>query len=298
MNKWAILKGLKKNYPAWKGFIVSWLEKKNRDKEYDHVLKIWNKFEMKTIKDDHNLYLKCDVLLLADVFERCKNNSLKNYGLCPSQYLSAPALSWDAMLNMTKVELELIPDPDMYILFEKGTRGEVSYISNGYSKSNSKFLKSFDPKIELKRIIYLDTNNLYGYAMSKFLPTSGTKRVDHKGFDLKKYINDSSKECVLKVDLEYLKELIELHHGYPWASDNIDMKRKMLYNYQLKIADLNNISFDNVKKLVSNFFDKEKYVLHYTNLQLYLRLGLILKKHRSLEFNQSYWLKKSVAFSI
>ena len=242
---------------------------------------------MKTIKDDHNLYLKCDVLLLADVFEKCKNNSLKNYGLCPSQYLNAPALSWDAMLNMTKVELELIPDPDMYMLFEKDTRGEVSYISNRYSKSNNKFLKSFDPKIELKRIIYLDTNNLHGYAMSKFLPTSGIKRVDSKGFDLKKYINDSSKECVLKVDLEYLKELLELHHGYPWASDNIEMKRKMLYNYQLKIVDLNNIPFDNVKKLVPNFFDKEKYVLHYTNLLLYLILGLILKKHCSLEFNQS-----------
>ena len=80
---------------------------------------------MKTMKDYQDLYLKCGVLLLADVFEKFRNNSLKNYGLCPSHYLSAPALSWDAMLNMTKVELELIPDPDMYIFFEKGTRGGV-----------------------------------------------------------------------------------------------------------------------------------------------------------------------------
>ena len=61
---------------------------------------------MKTMKDYHNLYLKCDVLLLADVFEKFRNNSTKNYGLCPSHYLSAPAFSWDAMLNMAK-ELEL-----------------------------------------------------------------------------------------------------------------------------------------------------------------------------------------------
>ena len=62
---------------------------------------------MKTMKDYHNLYLKCDVLLLTDVFEKFRNNSLKQYGLCPSHYLSAPALSWDAMLNMAKLSWNL-----------------------------------------------------------------------------------------------------------------------------------------------------------------------------------------------
>ena len=68
---------------------------------------------MKTMKDYSDLYLKCDVLLLADVFEKFRNNSLKNYGLCSSHYLSAPGLSRDAMLKMTKNKLELIPDPDI-----------------------------------------------------------------------------------------------------------------------------------------------------------------------------------------
>ena len=72
---------------------------------------------MKTIRDYHNLCLKCNVLLLADVFETFRNNTLKNYGLCPSHYLTAPGLSWDAMLKMTKIELELITDPGMYIFF-------------------------------------------------------------------------------------------------------------------------------------------------------------------------------------
>ena len=90
--------------------------------------------------------------------------------------LSTPAFSWDAMLNMKKVELKLIPDPDMYILLEKGTRGGVTYISNRYSKANNKYLKSYDPKQESKHII--DANNLYGYAMSKFLPSSGFKWID------------------------------------------------------------------------------------------------------------------------
>ena len=103
---------------------------------------------MKMMKDYHNLYLKCDVLLLANVCKKFRNNSLKNCGLCPSHYLSAPVLSRDAMLDMTKVELELIADPDIYIFFEKGMRGGVLYISNRYSKANNKYLKSYEPKQE------------------------------------------------------------------------------------------------------------------------------------------------------
>ena len=81
--------------------------------------------------------------------------------------MSAPTLSWDAMLNMTKVELELIPDPDMYVFFEKGTRSGISYISNRYSNANNKYLKSNDSKQESKHIIYLDANNLYGQCSCK-----------------------------------------------------------------------------------------------------------------------------------
>ena len=85
---------------------------------------------MKAMKDYHYLYLKCNVLLLADVFEKFKNKNLKNYDLYPSDYLSASASSSDAMLNMTKVELELNLDPDTFIFLEKGMRGGASYICN------------------------------------------------------------------------------------------------------------------------------------------------------------------------
>ena len=103
---------------------------------------------MKTMKDYHYLYLKCDALLLADVFEKFRNNSVKNYGIFPSHYLITPTLSWDAMLKMTKIKLELIPDPDMYIFFVKNTRGGISYISIRYSKYNNKYLKPNDTKQE------------------------------------------------------------------------------------------------------------------------------------------------------
>ena len=113
-----------------------------------------------------SLYLKCDVLLLAGVFEKFTNSSLKNCILCMIHYLSTPTLSWDPMLNMTKVELELISDVDKYLLFEKSMRTRVSYSSKKHSKANNKYLKSYDPKLELKHI-YSDAYNTYGYAMCK-----------------------------------------------------------------------------------------------------------------------------------
>ena len=131
---------------------------------------------MKTMKDYHELFLKYDAFLFADVFDKFRNNSSKNYGLCPSLYLSSPALSQDKILNITKAELKSIPDPDMFIFIEKGMRSGVSYISNRYSKANYKYLMSYYSK----QIIYLDEDNFYGYAMSKFLLTSGFKWIDLK----------------------------------------------------------------------------------------------------------------------
>ena len=89
----------------------------------------------------------------------------------------------------------------------------------------------YDSKQGAKRVIYLDANNLYAYAMSKFLPTSGCKWIDPKGFDLNKYTSISSKLCVLEVDLEYPKELEQLHNDYPLAPDNKEIIREILPEY-------------------------------------------------------------------
>ena len=103
-----ILKSLKKNYKVKKGFIYSsFTGKKISEKQYEHVIKAWDIFEMETMKDSHNLYFKCDALLL-DMFEKFRNTSIKKHGLCPSYYQSFQDLSWNAMLNTTKVELVLI----------------------------------------------------------------------------------------------------------------------------------------------------------------------------------------------
>ena len=130
---------------------------------------------------------------------------------------------------MKKIKLELNIDPDIF--FEKGTRGGLSYSSNRYSKANDKYFKSYDPKQESKHI-YLDTNNLHGYAISKFLPTSVFKWIDSKEFDFNEYTNNSFKGCLFEDDLEYLKELRELHNDYPLTSDKMEIKREMPSEYQ------------------------------------------------------------------
>ena len=201
------------------------------------------------------------------------------------------------MLKMTKIELELITDPDMYIFFEKSTRGGISNVSNRYSKANIIYLKSYDSKQESNHIIYLDASNLYGYAMYKFFPTSELKSIDHEKFDLNKYTSNCSKGCVLEVDIEYPKELRILHNDYPSAPDKTEIKIEILFEYQVKIADSYNIPVSNVTKSVLNSFCKEKYVLHYEHLQLYLRLVLKLKKYCVLKFNQSQWLKPYIEFN-
>ena len=133
------------------------------------------------------MYLKCEVLLLA-VFEKFRNNSLKNYELCPRHYFSAPGLSWDTMLKITKIEPEFITDSDTWIFFE-----EVKFLLFliDTKKPTIKYLKSYDPKQESKHIMYLDANNSYGYKMSKFLSTNRFKWIDSKEFDLNKYTGNS-----------------------------------------------------------------------------------------------------------
>ena len=129
--------------------------------------------------------------------------------------------------------------------------------------------------------------------MSKFFPTSGFKWIDPKEFDLNKYTNNSSKGCILENDLEYPKELHELRNDYALAPDKIEIKSEMLSEYQLKIADLYDISTGNVRKLIPNLFDKEKYVIHYENLKLYLRLGLKLKNTSRIRI-QSITIVKTI----
>ena len=137
--------------------------------------KIWDKFDINDMGDYHDHYLKKDVLLLADVFEKFIDAWLKFYGLDHCDYFSSPGLSWDAMLKMTGVKLEKISDIDKYLFIEKGLRGGVSYISKRYAKANNKYINDYDSKKSSKFTTYLDMDNLYGCGLSEYLPYGGFK---------------------------------------------------------------------------------------------------------------------------
>ena len=199
------------------------------DEDYTHAQKIWKEFGMKTMKDHHDLYLELDVLLLADVFENFREVCLDNYKLDPAWYLTAPGLSWDAMLRVTGIKLELLTDPDMLMMVENGTRGGVSMISNRYSEANNKYMDSYDQTKPSKYIQYLDANNLYGWAMSEKMPYKDFKWVDIENTSVKEVLNkvllDEDLGYILEVDLEYPSKLHDLHNDYPLASETMVLNR-------------------------------------------------------------------------
>ena len=271
------------------------------DKDYQHAQTVWETFMLKTMREYHDLYLKSDILLLADVFENFRRTCLEYYKLDPCHYFTTSGLSWDSMLKMTDIKLELMTDIDMFQFIEKGMRGGISYICNRHSKANNKYMKSYDEKAPSKYIMYLDANNLYGYSMEQHLPTGGFKWMTKNQIDkidLAKYKEDGKKGLILEVDLEYPEELHNLHNDYPLAPEKLKVTKDMLSEYCKTIMQKHKISTGLVHKLTPTLKNKEKYVLHYRNLQLYTNLGLkVTKVHRVLEFDQSPWLKQYIDFN-
>ena len=261
-------------YPPKEAFYSRLTGEGISDEGYERVKKVWKVFDMKTLQDYHDLYNITDVLLLADVFENFRNVCMENYKLDPAHYFTAPGLALDACLKITDVELELLSDINMLLMIEKGIRGGISMISNRYAKANNKYMsESFNEKDPSKYIMYLDANNLYGWAMSKPLPTHGFKWMNVD--ELETWELHS---CILEVDLEYPENLHDSHNDYPLASEQIVVNK--------------------VSKLIPNLGDKKKYVLHYENLKQYLKLGLKLTHiHRGIKFKESPWLEKYISLN-
>ena len=243
------------------------------DKDYEHAKNVWNKFRCKNLADYTELYCKSDVLLLADVFENFIDVCFEKFQLDPAHYITAPSLALDAMLKMTKVELELLTDPDMFLFFEKGVRGGVSTITKRYAKANNHYMgDEYNPNKPSIYIPYLDANNLYGWAMSQPLPHSNFTWLSEE--ELEEMLDDPTKikGCTLEVDLDYPTELHDLHNDYPLAPELIVVNR--------------------VPKLTPNLNDKTNYVVHSRMLQQCLKRGLVLKKiYRGVKYTESTFLK-------
>lgn len=263
--------------PTKENFYSELTESGISDSEYNFANRVWNAFNIRTLGEYSDLYLKTDILLLADVFENFRETCYNIYKLDPAHYYTAPGLSFDAMLKYTKVEIELLTDIDKLLFIEKGIRGGISQCSKRYCKANNKHMDDFDADSESKYLVYLDANNLYGYSMMQPLPLENFEWCERE-FTVEEITNlpdDASTGYIFEVDLEYPQHLHDKHSDYPLCAENRNVP-----------------GTKNESKLLLTLFDKQNYVIHYKMLKFALEHGLILKKiHRVLQFTQSQWLK-------
>ena len=271
--------------------------------DYKKAKQIWKHFGIKNMGEYHDLYLKTDVLLLTDVFENFRDMCLSYYGLDPVYYYTLPNFAFDAMLKLTGIEMDLVYDQEMYEMIEAGLRGGMTQTTCKKVEANNKYMGSdYDKNKASSYINYLDANNLYGLSMIQKLPYRSLKWDDKiTEDDIINYDNGRT-GFILEVDLEYPKELHELHNDYPLAPEVMNVKANMLSEKQVEIYKLINGSKEpkdeKTNKLILNLNDKNKYVVHIRTLQFYLMHGLKLKKvHRAIKFEQKEILKPYIEFN-
>jgi hypothetical protein len=250
-------KYLETQLPTIEKFYSSLNNESVSQEEYENAQEIWDKFKIKNLQKFTCLYNKIDVLLLTDVMENFRNSSLKTYKLDPAWYFTTPGFAWDCMLKMSKQKLKPLTDYDMLFMIENGIREGISQCSNRHARANNKYMgKTFDKSKDSVFIQYLDANNLYGWAMIKYLPYGGLKWCN-TNIDVMNISDNSPKGYILEADLSYPKEIHDLHSDLPLAPEN-------------KIGN------EKLTKLMTTLYDKERYVLHYTRLKQCLKEGLKL----------------------
>ena len=275
------------------------------DEDYEHAQNVWNAFGMKTLGDYHDLYVKTDVQLLACVFENFRDICYKGYGLDCLHVYTAPGLSWEAALKMTGVKLELLTDIDMYQFVEMGLRGGVSMISKRYAEANNPYMgEQYNPSEPNSYIWYIDANNLYGWSMSQPLPVSDFKWLNCNQMSkmtadrISQIEDDATYGYILEVDLNYPEELHDMHSDFPLAPEKMSITEDMLSPHSREIERKLAFKHFESTKLVPNLYNKEKYILHYRNLKLYLKLGMELSRvHNVLRFKQEPWLKRYIDYN-
>ncbi|KAF0710215.1 Uncharacterized protein FWK35_00029103, partial [Aphis craccivora] len=244
--------------------------------DFEHVKEVWDHFDFETLGDYSNFYLKIDVLLLADVFKNFRDLGMKTYNLDAAHYFTAPGLSFDAMLKFTQQKLQLLHDYDMLLMFENGIRGGLVQASKRYAKANNEKTPDYDETKDKLWIIYQNCHNLYGWAMSQYMPCGGFNWVEPTLTGLNDLDDTSPIGRVYEVDVSYSKELHDQHNVLPFLPQNsVQCGSK-------------------VRKLMATLEKKQNYIVHYRNLQQAIKNGLAEKVHRVIQFNQSDWLAKYI----
>jgi len=224
----------------------------------------------------------------------------QRFQLDPAHYVSAPQMAWDAMLKITGIKLDLISDPAMYQMIEGGMRGGVCAISQRYAKANNKYMGTlYDRTLPSKYIIYLDANNLYGWAMTQSLPEKDfhwCSEEEINGIHWASINDNDDFGYIVECDLDYPALLHDLHNEYPLAPERVDIVVEMLSDTQVELSRhySRNRTAKNVK-LVPNLMRKTNYVIHSRNLKFLLEHGITLVEvHRVIRFQQSRWMSQYI----
>ena len=256
------------------------------DKEIDRTREIIKKFNIKNGEELTQLYLKSDVILLADVFEKFIKISFEEYGINPLYCVSLPGYTWLCGMKYTDIKLQTLQDKDMILLLENNIRGGIS------SVMGDRYIKSDDNK----KILYIDANNLYGHSMSQPLPYDEIKfDNDIKLEDILNTADDNDIGYLIEVDLKYSDNIKEKTKNFPFAPMNKKINPDKFSDYMNEIKP---DTYIQTKKLICDWSDKKNYLIHYRMLKFYIRHGMIIDKvHNIISFKQSRWLEKYISFN-
>lgn len=273
-----------------------------KSSDYEFAQKVWSKFNCQNLGDYLKVYLFADLILLADVFENFRENCLNDYQLDPVHYFSSAHFTMDAFLRFSKKTIELIRDVNMYLLFKKLVKGGLSMVSKRFAEASNKYITPNLPVPESRYLLYLDANNLYGFAMKQPLPCADFKWCQVTPALISEILNlssDSTKGYILEVDLLYPSKLHSFHDDFPLAPEKgqIEFSDLSPFAQNLCLKQSAKTSL-NVNKLVTTLRNKERYVVYHKNLQLYLQLGLQLGTvHKIIEFTQEPIMKDYIDFN-
>ena len=247
--------------------------------DYQHAQRDWKEFGIRKLGEYHDLYLQTDVVLLKNVFEKLRETSLKHYGLDPAHFYTLPGFAWCTCLKCMRVRVELLTDPDMLMMFERGIRGGITQAVHKHASANNRYMGDhYDPCSKTSYLQYLDANNLHGWAMSQPLPTGRSRWVDVKPDEICKLAKREVKGYLLEVDVKYPKELHDKHNELSFICEQMKISR--------------------VEKLVPNLHNKRNYIIHIRALDQTLCHGLVLERvHRAIEFDQSAGMKTYIDFN-
>ena len=213
MNSWERFD--EKHLPPIDKFYSNLNLKDTSKDDYRHVQRVWSIFNIKNLGEYHDLYVQSDTTQLADIFEQFRTVCLRVYKLDPAYFCTTPGLAIEACLKKTNVKIELLTDIDIVLMFEKRLKGGILRAIHCYATANNKYMPNYDSQRLSSYLMYLDANNLYGWAMPKKLPLNGflwAKNLNQYTSDfIKNYDQNSDLGCLPEVDINYPKHFNELH---------------------------------------------------------------------------------------